>query len=113
MKPPSSQFLLAATLSAVLTPAAHAQVKDYPDIKFPALPGFNIPKPTVSTLKNGRKLFLLENHELPLIEVTARIRTVSNYNPAEKAGLARLTGSVLRTGGTSHRTGDQIDDFLA
>src|SRR5437899_9523077 len=107
MNTSTTRFLLATILAAVLTPGAPAQVKDYRDIKFPALPAFNIPKPTVLTLKNGLQVFLLEDHELPLIEVTARIRTGSNYEPAEKTGLAGLMGTVLRTGGTSHRTGDQ------
>ena len=59
------------------------------------------------------KIFLLENHELPLISVSARIRTGSNYEPAEKAGLADLMGTVQRTGGTKNMTGDEIDDLLA
>ncbi len=113
MKTPTLQFLLATTLAAALTRSATAQVKDYREIKFPALPTFNIPKPTVFTLANGLQVFLLEDHELPLINVTARIRTGSNYEPAEKTGLASLLGAVQRTGGTSRQTGDQIDDFLA
>jgi len=113
MKTTTRGFLLVTSLASLLAPTAPAQVKDYRDIKFPPLPAFNIPKPTVFTLKNGLQVFLLEDHELPLIEVTARIRTGSNYEPSEKAGLASLVGEVLRTGGTSHRTGDQIDDFLA
>jgi predicted Zn-dependent peptidase len=113
MKTPILQFLLATALAPGLAPEAPAQVRDHRDIKFPALPAFNIPKPTVFTLPNGLQVFLLEDHELPLIEVTARVRTGSHYEPAEKAGLASLVGEVLRTGGTSHRTGDQLDDFLA
>src|SRR5437867_1480045 len=92
---------------------ASAQVTNYREIKYPPLPNFDIPKPTVFTLKNGLQVFLLEDHELPLIEVTARIRTGSNYEPADKTGLASLMGAVQRTGGTSRQTGDQIDDFLA
>ena len=111
MNTATTRCLLATILAPVF--GASAQVKDYRDLNFPALPAFNIPKPTVFTLKNGLQVFLLEDHELPLIEVTVRIRTGSNYEPAEKAGLAGLMGTVLRTGGTSHRTGDQIDDFLA
>ncbi|MFQ5768574.1 MAG: M16 family metallopeptidase, partial [Acidobacteriota bacterium] len=32
--------------------------------------------------------------------------------PADKTGLASLTGSVLRTGGTTNMSGDALDDFL-
>jgi predicted Zn-dependent peptidase len=57
-------------------------------------------------------LFLLEDHELPLISVSARIRVGSIYEPPDKIGLAAITGSVMRTGGTVSRTGDEIDEQL-
>ena len=93
--------------------AGLAQVNDYRDLKYPTLPDFKIPKPEVFTLPNGLQVFLMEDHELPLIQVNARIRTGSNYEPADKVGLASLMGTVQRTGGTSRQTGDEIDDFLA
>ena len=99
--------------AAMMTVSAFAQVKDYRDIKYPGLPKFDIPKPEVYTLRNGLKVFLMEDHELPLIDVSARIRTGSNYEPTNKVGLASLMGTVQRTGGTARQTGDQIDDFLA
>src|SRR5438552_17966585 len=40
------------------------------------------------------------------------IRTGSVYEPAAKVGLAALTGTVMRTGGTARMTGDQIDEEL-
>jgi predicted Zn-dependent peptidase len=102
-------LLLAA---AAILPAA-AQAKAWSDIKYPALPAFPIPKPQVVDLPNGMKVFLLEDRELPLISVTALVRAGANWEPAGKIGLAGLTGSVQRTGGTAKMTGDQIDDFLA
>lgn len=109
-----SRLLVSPILSAlVVTSSGVAQVQDYRELKYPALPDFKIPKPATFTLNNGLQVFLLEDHELPLITVTARIRTGSNYEPAEKAGLASLMGSVQRSGGTARQTGDQLDDFLA
>ncbi len=102
-------LLLAA---AAILPAA-AQAKAWSEIAYPPLPAFPIPKPQVVDLPNGMKVFLLEDRELPLISVTAMVRAGSNWEPAEKTGLASLTGSVQRTGGTATMTGDQIDDFLA
>jgi zinc protease len=93
--------------------AGLAQVNDYRDLKYPNLPDFKIPKPEVFSLPNGLQVFLMEDPELPLIQVNARIRTGANYEPADKVGLANLMGSVQRTGGTSRQTGDEIDDFLA
>src|SRR2546430_10753471 len=40
------------------------------------------------------------------------IRTGAVYEPPEKVGLAALTGTVMRTGGTARMTGDQIDEEL-
>lgn len=93
--------------------SAWAQVQDYRQLQYPDLPEFKIPKPDVFTLENGLRVFLLEDRELPLITVNARVRTGSYYEPADKAGLAELLGIVQRSGGTSRQTGDQIDDFLA
>ena len=100
-------------LLTIFALCASAQVTNYREIKYPPVPKFDIPKPTVFTLKNGLQVFLMEDHELPLIHVNARIRTGSNYEPADKAGLASMMGTVQRTGGTARQTGDQIDDFLA
>jgi zinc protease len=57
-------------------------------------------------------IFLQEDHELPLIDGTARIRGGSVNEPANKTGLVDIFGEVWRTGGTKTQTGDQLDDFL-
>jgi len=105
-------FAAAAVVTVLASPAA-AQVKDYRNIKYPVLKEFAIPRPEIVTLGNGMTVFLLEDHELGLVKVTARVRTGSVYETADKAGLADLTATVQRTGGTEKMTGDQIDDYLA
>ncbi len=71
-----------------------------------------IPEVKREVLPNGMIVFLVEDHSLPLIELSAKIRTGSVYEPADKVGLAEITGSVMRTGGAGKRSGDQIDDEL-
>ncbi len=78
-------------------------------LKFPPLRPIQIPNVETATLPNGMKLYLLENHELPIINGTARIRTGNLFDPADKIGLATVTGLVMRTGGTKAKTGDQLD----
>jgi zinc protease len=97
---------------AMLAAPALAQVKRYTDIKNTPLPEFKIAKPETFTLKNGMRVFLMEDHEIPIINVRALVRTGSFWEPQDKVGLARLTGIVERTGGTTSMPGDQIDDFL-
>ncbi len=81
-------------------------------MKYPKLGDIEIPKVKRVTLANGMQVFLLEDHELPLINLSAMVRTGSVYEPADKIGLAAITGTVMRTGGTTSKTGDQIDEQL-
>ena len=92
--------------------AAQEPVRDYQQLKYPKLRDIEVPEVQRLTLPNGMQLFLLEDHELPLIHMSAMIRTGSIYEPADKIGLAGVTGTVMRTGGTTSRTGDQIDEQL-
>ena len=79
------------------------------DLKFPPLKDIPIPKIEETTLANGMKVYLLENHELPLVRGTALIRTGNLFDPAGKVGLASVTGETMRSGGTAKLSGDQID----
>ncbi len=103
--------LLALALAAAPA-AAPAQVKKVDELKYPPLPRFNVPSPTRVELDNGMVVILLEDHELPLIDATVRVRTGARLEPQELIGVAQITGSVMRTGGTKTMTGDELDDFL-
>ncbi|MBI2841554.1 MAG: insulinase family protein [Acidobacteria bacterium] len=89
-----------------------AQVEDWKQIEKPPLNPFTIPQPAKLVLSNGLTVFLIEDHELPLISLTAQVRTGERDVPADKAGLGDLFGEVWRTGGTTTKTGDQLDDLL-
>ncbi|TVL99036.1 MAG: insulinase family protein [Candidatus Brocadia sp. WS118] len=70
------------------------------------------PKVDRVVLENGMIVYLLEDHDLPLFNVTARIRTGAVYEPTDKAGLASLTGYVLRSGGTVSMPADKMNEAL-
>ena len=89
-----------------------AQVERVEDLTYPPLPEIQIPKPIRIMLDNGMVVLLMEDHELPLVRVSATIRTGSRLEPVEKIGLADLTGTVMRSGGTKSRSGDALDDYL-
>jgi zinc protease len=91
---------------------AISQATDWRQIPTPPLPTFHPPQPKRIELANGMVIFLQEDHELPLINGSARIRGGSHDEPAGKTGLVDLFGEVWRTGGTKTQTGDQLDDFL-
>jgi zinc protease len=82
------------------------------DARTPKLPPFKPQQPTRIQLENGMVIFLQEDHELPFINGTARIRGGSRDVPPEKVGLTGIYGEAWRTGGTKSQTGDQMDDFL-
>jgi len=70
------------------------------------------PKVDRVVLENGMILYLLEDHYLPIFGITARIRTGVVYEPQEKAGLASLTGHVMRSGGTVSMPADKMNEEL-
>ena len=88
------------------------QSKPWEKIAIPPLPEFRPQQPKRIQLPNGMVVFLQEDHELPTIDGTARIRGGSRSEPADKAGLVSLYSEVWRTGGTKSQTGDQLDDYL-
>jgi len=89
-----------------------ASAQGWENIPIPKLPAFHPQEPKRIELANGMVIFLQEDHELPLINATARIRGGSREEPAAKTGLVSLYGEVWRTGGTKSQTGDQLDDYL-
>ncbi len=105
-------ILVAVATLLVSTPRAASQATDWKQIPIPTLPSFHPPQPKRIQLANGMVVFLQEDHELPLINGSARIRGGSSNEPATKVGLVELFGEVWRTGGTKAQTGDQLDDFL-
>jgi len=86
--------------------------KSYKDLKYPPIGELKIPEVKREVLPNGTILFLAEDHQLPVIGVSVSVKTGSIYEPADKIGLASITGMVMRTGGAGKRTGDQIDEEL-
>jgi len=81
-------------------------------IPIPPLHQFHPQEPKRVELPNGLVIFLQEDHELPLIDGTIRIRGGHRDEPADKVGLAPIYAEVWRTGGTKTKTGDELDDFL-
>jgi zinc protease len=82
------------------------------DLKFPPLRAVQPPNLVSATLPNGMKISLLEDHDLPTIHGVALVRAGSLLDPPEKIGLAALTGTLLRSGGTAAKTPDQMDNML-
>jgi zinc protease len=108
----SRQSFTAAAVLLMSAAPSFAQVRDYREIKTPALRKLNVAQPKRIQLPNGMVIFLMEDHELPLIQGSATIRGGERDVPLDKAGLMAIGGQSWRTGGTQSKTGDELDDFL-
>jgi zinc protease len=85
---------------------------DYRRLKYPPMNPIVIPDTVRYEMPNGIVVYLMEDHELPTVDAAVVIRAGARWEPIEKAGLAALTGTVMRTGGTPTRAGDALDDEL-
>ena len=65
------------------------------------------------TLSNGVVVFVVEDHALPLVSVSVTVRTGSYLDPEDKSGLASLTGSQMRAGGTATLSAADFDEEAA
>lgn len=100
-------------MAGLLTPAMPAAAqKDYRELEFPPLNDIVTPTPTRVVLDNGIILYLVEDRRLPMINLSARIGVGAVNEPADKIGLAGIAGAVMRTGGSTSMSGDEIDETL-
>ena len=76
---------------------AKLQVGAWKNLKFGKLGEVKIPDIEIFTLKNGVKVYLLENHSLPFINGTMLVKTGTLLDPAAKVGLAEIAATVLRS----------------
>jgi zinc protease len=84
----------------------------YDRIQFPPLPELKLPLYEQFTLKNGMKVFLMEDHELPLVEGSLLVKTGSRHEDPKRTGLAGITGNVMRSGGTTKHAADELNEIL-
>ncbi|HSM80690.1 MAG TPA: pitrilysin family protein [Nodosilinea sp.] len=93
-------------------PANALTPRHYDELEFPALRDIEIPAYERYELANGLVVYLLEDHELPLVSGSATFRTGSRFEPADQVGLASLTGDAMRLGGTTTLDGDSLNQQL-
>lgn len=108
----STLVALLLLVTASRSPAAAQTAKHYTDLTFPALPDIQVPDYSQFQLRNGLTVYLMEDHELPLVSGEAYVRTGSRWEPAEKVGLADLTAEVMRTSGTRSHSADELNQLL-
>jgi len=68
-----------------------------------------LPKAKETTLKNGLRVLVLENHRVPLFSMQMVILSGGLSDPADRRGLASFTASLLREG-TAKRSSKEISE---
>ncbi len=103
-------LLLAGMLSFLVActsrPTGGVTALSYPPLHF------KIPETDKLILPGGIHLYLKEDHELPLVEVTALVGAGDIDDPAARTGQGRLFAALLRTGGAGERGPEAFDDEL-
>lgn len=76
--------------------------------------GFEVPRAESirHELSDGVVVYAVEDHTLPLVDIGLQLRTGSFLESAEKTGLAKLTGALLRSGGTTTRAPGELDEEI-
>jgi zinc protease len=112
-------FALLSVLSVVCGYISVALVaQGAPDrTKPPALdpqPQLNLPDIQKRTLSNGLAVWLVESHEVPLVQINLLLKAGAGDDPAGKFGLASLTAAMLDEGAGSRNALELADavDFL-
>jgi zinc protease len=70
------------------------------------------PQPFRFTLPNGLTVYMLENHELPVVKLTLIVKSGAMYDPPGQEGVSELTAAIMRSGGTLKMTPQVLDESL-
>jgi zinc protease len=98
--PQSLSRLLVSGLAGLLLVACAQTLPQRPEqLAYPPLE-FHIPAVATVTLANGIRVYLREDSELPLVQVTAMVGSGALAAPQGLAGFDDLFAAALRTGGT-------------
>ncbi len=110
-------FLAIATFSVLVTfswakPAQAIEAKPYEALVFPPLGDIQIPEFERYELGNGLVVYLMEDHDLPLVSGSVTFRTGDYLASPSQAGLAGVTGEAMRLGGTQSHLPNELNEIL-
>ena len=94
------------------SPALASPARHYTELEFGPPPEIVVPDYTRFELDNGIKVYLLEDHELPLVQGTAMFHSGGRLEATHQTGLADITGEVIRSGGTRLHPADRLNQIL-
>lgn len=96
-----------AVLSLAATAAAQEPTRETPPPPGPLRP-FSVPVIRETRLPNGIRVAVAERRSLPIVHARIIVNAGSVLEPADKSGLASLTGGLLIEGGAGGMTSAQL-----
>ena len=108
------RWILAALLTAAVAPGIGAQTAPSPNTTPPVLGPVKplmVPAVVERRLSNGLRLLIVEQKELPLVDVILLVRSGAEADPGPKSGLATLAANMLDEG-TVGRTSLEIAEQI-
>jgi predicted Zn-dependent peptidase len=107
-----------ALLSACATQEQVAEQNSVSDsvnpeaLEYPELNSYVLPEVETFELDNGIKFYLVEDQEVPLINMNVLVRAGSFMVPDDKVGLASVMTSAMRNGGSEAYPEDELNQLL-
>lgn len=104
-------FMLLLTACAG-TDSLSDRIIDRPEnLEYPELNEFQLPDVQEFEI-NGIRFFVVEDREVPLINLNAVIKAGRWMEPEHQVGLASMTGEIMRSGGTVNIPADELNEML-
>jgi zinc protease len=102
-RPPHARTAVVALALCLALPAAlHVQAAQAPDRSTPPatgpVPSLTLPPIARHALPNGLAVWLIERHDIPIVDVSVVIRAGADNDPAGRYGLASFTAAMLDEG---------------
>ncbi len=105
-------FLLAGGCLVLLLSACASSLSETPaQLTYPPL-DFTFPEVETRTLENGVQLYLKQDDELPLVQVTALLGSGTIGVSRDLTGFGGVFSETLRTGGTAAYSPDRLEERL-
>ena len=107
-----SVSVLLCVVAHSATVLAQNSERPWESISFPPINNFEMPELDIFELENGIRVYMVQDSELPLIDLTVLVRTGGIQVPDDQVGLQNLTGSVMRSGGSLNYPDIVLNEML-
>lgn len=106
------KFIAALTLLLIAGTQFTSAQQKWNEIEYPEINNFEMPEVEFFELDNGVTFYLVEDKELPLINLRVVVRTGSVLDDNDIVGRASQAGTVMRSGGSKAHPDSTLNELL-